>query len=229
MALRKKHQAITRLGPDLLVVQECESKGKLKAHLNGLKYNQIYWYGNNIHKGVALITFNDTVATPKMNYCKDYEYIIPFDISYKGKKINLLCVWAMQHKTDSKKGYVGQVWGAINYYADDLNSPSIIVGDMNSNAIWDTKNRKGNHSDVVIFLKEKKMSSVYHYCNGYPHGEEQHPTLFLLKKENRPYHIDYCFVPNSMLSRQTTITIGEYSEWIRLSDHMPIIVAGLRL
>ena len=229
MAFRKKYREITRLNPDILVIQECENDDKLKAHFDGLEYNQIYWHGNNIHKGIAVISFNDAEVTPKSNHSEEYKYIVPFELRIGNKKINLFCVWAMDHKTESIKRYIGQVWGAVNYYSDDLDEPSILIGDLNSNAIWDTKKRIGNHTDVVNFLRSKRMSSVYHTCNDCRHGEENDPTLFLLKKESKPYHIDYCFVPDSMLSNQTKISIGEYSDWIRLSDHMPIIIDGLKI
>ena len=37
--------------------------------------------------------------------------------------------------------YIGQVWGAINYYKTILQENSILMGDFNSNRIWDGKER----------------------------------------------------------------------------------------
>lgn len=44
------------------------------------------------------------------------------------------------------------------------------------------------------------------------------------KKMKRPYHIDYVFLPEQMLDSTTEFEIGEYSEWIETSDHMPIMI-----
>jgi hypothetical protein len=52
---------------------------------------------------------------------------------------NLIAVWAMNDTKDVRTRYVGQVYSAINRYADLLNMPTIIIGDFNWNAIWDTE------------------------------------------------------------------------------------------
>jgi exodeoxyribonuclease III len=49
-------------------------------------------------------------------------------------------------------------------------------------------------------------------------------------KESKPYHIDYCFIsPDFKISN---VEVGLYEDWIKKSDHMPIIMtlnAGDRL
>ena len=40
----------------------------------------------------------------------------------------------------------------------------------------------------------KDIISLYHTIKSEDHGEEKDPTLYLLKKQTKPYHLDYCFV-----------------------------------
>ena len=61
------------------------------------------------------------------------------------------------------------------------------------------------------------MKSVNHNSKGEKFGDETKATFFLTKKKERNYHIDY------MLSRNSgTLDIGNYEDWIKHSDHMPL-------
>ena len=44
--------------------------------------------------------------------------------------------------------------------------------------------------------------------------------FFIQKKENKSYHIDYIFLKGM---EAKSIDIGLYSDWIELSDHMPLV------
>jgi len=50
--------------------------------------------------------------------------------------------------TDPDGQYIEQVWKAINYY-NLSEAGTILIGDFNSNTIWDRKRREGNRSNVV--------------------------------------------------------------------------------
>jgi endonuclease/exonuclease/phosphatase family metal-dependent hydrolase len=40
--------------------------------------------------------------------------------------------------------------------------------------------------------------------------------------EDRPFHLDYCFVPRRwQLDR---VLVGNYADWASLSDHRPVVV-----
>lgn len=229
MAFRKKFEKVIELKPDVLVLQECENKSKLEQALKTISYNQLIWYGKNPNKGVAVLSFNQAEIKLSKPHNPEFEYIIPVDLKVLKKSIKLFCIWAMPHKTQSNKSYVVQIWAAINYYTKALDEPSILIGDFNSNTIWDKKRRTGNHTDVVNFLAQKKIASLYHQKANEKHGQEKQPTLFLLKKKTKPYHIDYCFASKSLYNDKTKIEIGKYKDWIKLSDHMPIIVDNLSI
>jgi endonuclease/exonuclease/phosphatase family metal-dependent hydrolase len=140
-------------------------------------------------------------------------------------ELHLLAVWAMGHK-DPKLSYVGQLALAITRYREFISAKAtVIVGDFNSNKQWDRKPRVGNHSWVVEALEQQGLVSVYHAWSGEAQGEESAKTLYMYRKRDRVYHIDYCFVPQAWIERLHSFCVGDYPVWSDLSDHMPLLVA----
>ena len=78
-------------------------------------------------------------------------------------------------------------------------------------------------TDSIKLLGEKDIFSAYHRKNDVEFGEEQDPTLFMYRKKDKPYHVDYCFASNYFLDKLVNMEIGKYDDWIEFSDHMPII------
>jgi len=98
----------------------------------------------------------------------------------------------------------------------------ILCGDLNSNTQWDEWDRWWNHSDVVRELADINIHSLYHKFTGEAQGKESTPTLFMHRKLEKPYHIDYAFISKN-LSGQSHIEIGTPDTWLEFSDHMPVI------
>ena len=94
----------------------------------------------------------------------------------------------------------------------------------NSNTIWDKPRREGNHSTVVDKLGSKKIFSTYHKYYNQIQGKEQHPTLYMYRHENKPYHLDYCFASNDFIETLESVAIGSYQDWTLHSDHKPLII-----
>ena len=44
----------------------------------------------------------------------------------------------------------------------------------------------------------------------------------MYRKQEKPYHIDYCFVSADLLDKVTKVEIGTYENWTAHSDHSPI-------
>jgi endonuclease/exonuclease/phosphatase family metal-dependent hydrolase len=150
--------------------------------------------------------------------------IIPIAVTDGQFDFKLFAIWA-NNPTDRDGQYVEQVWKAVHHYSHLLTDTStILVGDFNSNTIWDRKNRAGNHSNVVKLLEGKGIFSTYHLHHHQTQGTEAHPTLYLYRHKDKPYHIDYCFASKDLLDKVISVEIGEFHDWAKYSDHVPVVV-----
>lgn len=223
-AFRKKAEFILPLRPDILVVQECERPDKLKFNAGTPKPRDIFWYSDGGKKGLGLFSYSDCKFELLPNFNPEFRYILPFRLTGYGEVFTFFAIWAMPNKENYEARYIGQVWFAIDYYKDLLDSSTIMIGDFNSNKIWDYKKRVGSHTAVVDKLAELNIHSVYHKHFNVEQGKEEHPTLFLQRKKDKAYHIDYCFVSSAILAKVMKMEIGTYDNWITHSDHSPLII-----
>lgn len=221
-AFRKKAEFILPLQPDILILQECEHPDKLK--FADKRPHAAFWHGDSVHKGIGIFSFSEYKFELLPCFSPTFRHIIPLHVTGNGLPFILFAIWAMDNKEDHKARYIGQIWNAIKYYTELLGGSTILTGDFNSNKIWDYKDRVGTHSDVVAFLGEKGIHSVYHKHFGMEQGKEQHPTFFLQKKEYKPYHLDYCFASTDLLETMKGVEIGKYETWTTHSDHMPLTI-----
>ena len=78
-------------------------------------------------------------------------------------------------------------------------------------------------------LESKGIVSCYHLHHNQIQGKEQHPTYYMYRHKNKPYHIDYCFVSNNFIKQLKSVEIGEYDYWMKHSDHVPVIITFVDL
>ena len=210
--------------PDILIVPECECPEKLSFNTGTQKPKDIVWFGANQNKGLAIFSYSDYKFKVLDNHNDDLKMIIPIAVSNGNFNFNLFAIWA-NNPNDKDGQYVTQVWKAIHHYDTAItNSQTILIGDFNSNTIWDKPRREGNHSTVVKKLEDKGVYSVYHKHFSQAQGKEQHPTLYLYRRRDKPYHIDYCFASLDMIEHLKSVEVGDYDFWIKYSDHVPVIV-----
>lgn len=74
--------------------------------------------------------------------------------------------------------------------------PTVVAGDFNHNSIWDKPLDETCHAYAVADLATFGLSSAYHRARGCAHGAEPEPTFFMGKDPAKPYHLDFCFVPD---------------------------------
>jgi len=226
-AFRKKAQHLAILEPTLVVIQECECPSKLRfpgtAQPPAQRPDDFLWQGDNLDKGVGVFAYGDLRLRLDAGYDPTIRHCIPLCVSGEFE-LNVLAIWAMGHK-EKARSYVGQVYQAVHHYADFIRQrETILLGDLNSNAIWDRERRVSNHSAVVQALVEANLVSVYHEYFGEAHGQEQQDTFFLHRSPHKGYHLDYCFVPNALLARLQSVTVGPFVPWCAYSDHTPLVV-----
>lgn len=223
-AFRKKADIILSRRPDILVVQECEHPDKLVFNSTTQHPNDLLWFGENMNKGLGIFSYSDFKFELLDNYDENIKIITPISVSGGQFDFTLIAIWA-NNRYDPDGQYIEQVWKAVNHYDKLLNDgKTIVTGDFNSNKIWDREHRIGNHSDVVEKLAKKNIFSIYHKLLNQEQGNENHPTFFLQRKKERPYHIDYCFASEELFYKVKNIEIGTYDNWIAHSDHTPLII-----
>jgi exonuclease III len=224
MAFRKKASAILTHKPDILIIPECEHPDRLKFETDTIKPKDILWFGTNQNKGLGIFSYSNFKFKLLDIHKPELRTIIPIAVKGGSFDFNLYAIWA-NNPTDPDGQYITQVWKAIHHYDSLLmNRQTILIGDFNSNKIWDKPRRKGNHSTVVKHLAEKGIYSVYHKHFNQAQGKEQHPTLYMYRRKDKPYHIDYCFASEDFADKLQSVEIGEYDFWIKYSDHVPVIV-----
>ncbi|WP_331077456.1 hypothetical protein [Daejeonella sp.] len=224
MAFRKKADFILAQKPDILIIPECEHPDKLKFNKGTLLPTDIFWYGSNPNKGLGVFSYGDYKFKLLEIHNPGIKNILPLSVKGGQLDFTLFAIWA-NNPQDKEGHYVTQVWKAIHYYDQLLSDKrTILIGDFNSNTIWDRVSREGNHSTVVEKLAAKKIFSTYHKFHDQTQGKEKHPTLFMYRHENKPYHIDYCFASTDLIDKLINVEIGNYADWTQHSDHKPLIV-----
>lgn len=224
LAFRKKAEFILVHHPDILIVQECEHPDYLMFPSGTPIPPDTLWFGRNPHKGFGIFSYTGYRFEALHPHNIDLQTIIPLSVTGGHLDFNLFAKWAY-HPTDPEGRYVEQVYKAIHYYDSLLrNTKTMLVGDYNSNKIWDKKHSKLTHSNIVKLLEDKGILSTYHLFFNQEQGTELHPTLYLYRHKNRPYHIDYCFVSEDMANRINEVEVGDYDYWIKYGDHVPVIV-----
>ncbi len=224
MAFRKKADFILTHKPDILIVPECEHPEKLLFTVGTPKPTDILWFGKNVNKGLGIFSYSSFRFAVLDSHNQDLKMIIPIAVTGGQFDFNLFAIWA-NNPTDRDGHYIEQVWKAVHHYDRLLtNTKTMLVGDFNSNTIWDRKRREGNHSNVVKFLEDKGIFSTYHLHRKQIQGAEEQPTHYLYRHKDKPYHLDYCFVSADLAEKIHSVEIGDYDFWIRYSDHVPVIV-----
>lgn len=225
MAFRKKAANVLKYRPDLLIIPECEHPDKIVFPPPLIAPSSVLWFGSNRNKGLGVFAFGDLTLKLKRIHKPEFRMVVPIDVKSPSASFCLFAVWA-NNPDDPDGQYVEQVWKAINHYRRHLKKiNTILAGDFNSNTIWDRKYRTGNHSHVVHFLRKRGIESVYHLHHRQEQGREQHPTLYMYRHKDKPYHLDYCFVSADLAHRIESVEIGDYEFWSPFSDHVPIITS----
>jgi len=211
---KHKINAILVEKPDLLILQECS-----KEDIATVDCEFKYWVGSNKQKGLAVIGFSKHNYTIDASYNPDIPWFIP--LSILDINLNVLGSWACMK--DKYSEHIITALDAVEYYSSFLsNDKALLIGDLNSNSMWD-KNKVKSHSSLVAKLDKLGLDSIYHELNNEKQGAETKHTFFRSRKAERTYHIDYAFLSKN-LTKKTSLEIGTPDIWLEFSDHLPIIL-----
>jgi exonuclease III len=236
-ALRNKLTEADALQADILVIQECEDPARSTEAYRQWAGNYL-WLGDSKNKGIGVFPKNNHqvsalawsgtfsiagLARPAPSHTwhsDELKYFLPFSIS---NSLSIVAVWTKGSDAQAF-AYIGQLWKYMQIHHCELAQDNVmIVGDFNSNTIWDKPDRWWSHSDVVRELSALKLHSVYHHQTGEPQGQEQQATFYLQRNPRKPYHIDYAFAAANLLPL-CRLEFGVKEQWLGSSDHLPLIL-----
>ena len=212
--LGRKLSDLATLAADIAVVPECPRIEE--------RPGAAVWRGAKPTKGLAVFATGPWRVHRAPAPRGLPRYALPVQVSGP-ESFLLLAVWAMPHPTIP---YVRGMHRAVRACRSLMQAqPTVLLGDFNSNAIWDAEHPADrSHSALVRYLGELGLESAYHRRYQEAQGRETRPTFFLYRHQQRPYHIDYCFLPTHWLGRIRDVTVGDHRAWAAKSDHMPLTV-----
>lgn len=221
-ALRKKFEVLSQLDADIYIIQECENPIESQhPKYNHWAENHL-WTGDSKNKGLGIFA-GEHIKLKKIDWSNTYKdhsvkYFLPCSVD---EEFDLLGVWTHQNNSPNF-GYIGQLWKYLQVNKKNFKT-ILIAGDFNSNTIWDEWDRWWNHSDVVKELKETGIESLYHRFTGEQQGQESQPTLYMYRNIQKPYHIDYMFAAQKLISILRNVEVRRVEKWLQISDHLPLI------
>lgn len=208
---RDKFKQITACHADIYVIQECENPDlcSSKAYLEFSKNS--FWLGVNKNRGIGIFA-KDTIYMEKLNWNSNgLKYFLPVRINHQ---LDILGVWAC-------KPYIEEYYVYQNMNIDKYGLNTMIIGDFNSNKIWDKGHGTRNHSAVVNQLRQIGLESVYHYAYSEAQGEETQKTFYLYRHIDKGFHIDHCFANVSYVKHYSILSD---QTWLNYSDHLPLVL-----
>ena len=211
----KKYEHIESMDADVCIIQECE---KLKEDY--FPNSKFFWTGRIENKGLGVLVKNGS-ASLDPSHNQDLINFLPI----RSDNLKILGVWAYNHRAKKFGDNVsGETIKAIEFYKEwlsDRELPCVFGGDFNNSVIWDKPNNKNNFQNINTHLESLGFTSAYHANTGDELGYEKNATFFHTKNKDKKYHIDYLFLRSI---EYKSLIIGKFSEWIKLSDHIPIIL-----
>jgi len=221
MAAHKKITLLQRLAPDLAILPECASPEVIVAKCPAFTFTDAQWVGQSRHKGLGVFSFGDVRLTRARVYDSRYEVFLPLTVTGP-RRFNLLAVWALNFHAPSER----TMPDALHCYRSFLTRrDTLVAGDFNNSVLWDRPGKRTNFAGIARTLSALGLASAYHTVTGEPFGHERQATLWFLKRPHQTYHIDYCFVPTTWVFRSLSVMVGYHEEWLRHSDHAPLLVS----
>jgi endonuclease/exonuclease/phosphatase (EEP) superfamily protein YafD len=199
---------IETLSPDVLIVQEardpeapawCEVRPNLGIAVHG---------GNGVEFEPVLELANDAALLVR---ARRQEFSIP-----------VLAIWALPSPT-----YADAVLRSLTTAMEALPGEDLIIaGDFNLSPAVANRRDSTRAQQVFAEFSARGYKSAYHSHRACAFGSEPDATHFFRRDPERPFHIDYCFVPQAW--ERVAVSIPSDGPIVALSDHRPLVVTVAR-
>lgn len=214
--LASNWDAIEQLGVDVLSLQECGPETEEEAIERGGW--GAYWQRGRYEKGVAALARSPYRLEVRE---RSEPCLVSAIVSGPhGSRLRFVGFWAMTPTPGGADTYPQQATWLIEQLPDD-GIPTVVAGDFN--ASW----RNRHHLRNVESLAERGLVSAYHSFFDVPHDvAPPQPTSYFQWNRERPYHMDFVFVPDTWVIRSVEVgTFEDYPAARGLSDHVPVTVS----
>lgn len=215
LTLQRKLPALLALDPTVAIVQECERDLQVP---DGYTY---LWRGVNPKKGLGVLA-RDVAAHVAPEASDQWAFFLP--VVLPTLNLRLLAVWAFNHRAakfiPSRTGMALPVINSLSPWLTE--GRSLVAGDFNNNAGWDTLRGKNNFSEIHSRLEQLGLKSSYHSARSEAIRTESTMTHFFQKNVARGFHIDYCYVHRSLKIEE--VSLPAFEAWLIMSDHIPLVV-----
>jgi endonuclease/exonuclease/phosphatase family metal-dependent hydrolase len=210
----KKAALLDVLRADVAVLQEC-ARPQTESET-------LLWFGDNPRQGLAVVA-RGAYRLRRVRRARSVpKYVMPVEV-LGPRSFLLFAVWT---KTGQEHCYVEAAVRAVYLYRNLIASgPTVLMGDVNSNVIWDHQHPVDRcHTALVNQLSDLGLTSAYHAFFDEAHGKETRTTYYFHWKETKPYHLDYCFIPKDWVPALRKVCVEPYEPWKAHSDHRPLTV-----
>ena len=195
------------LRADLVALQECRHPAGEDA--------SIIWRGADPLQGVAVVSTSPAVPVEAIEIPSLHPTVVPVVVQ-AAQPFLFVGVW-------THPPYNEVAWEAMTACvaaADGM--PVVAAGDFNS-----SPRVVGQERESPRFLQQMQdelgLVSAYHHVHGESPGAETRATHYHQWNESKPFHLDYCFVPETWLGHLASVEVGSFAAWPQ-SDHRPLTV-----
>ncbi|PIO83429.1 hypothetical protein BSQ39_07595 [Loigolactobacillus backii] len=178
-ALRKKLAVVLRTPADLYIIAEAERSAPWSELLSGYDSQYVNEYGDK--KGILIFS---KIAPFKLLDWPTHRIHYAIPILFEGQLV--IGVWI-------KGNYVEDLYTYLDCHFKQLDAETLIVGDFNSNVIWDKSHYPRSHTELNQLLAQKGLTSYYHQKYAEKFGQETRATFYLWHHRDRPFYIDYVY------------------------------------
>ena len=222
-SLKNQLRPLARLAPDIVFIQEwLPASAKAPADKPAGKPADQKFVARDVRprKGVGLCAMNNRVALKEITH------------------ESLANHAAVAAEVSGPMEFIAAgLWARGPHYVDDVlrflksnselfrSAPTVVMGDLNTGSkLGKGRRRTHRNGEVVSAFADLGMVSAYHAFHGCAHGEEPHATYRHLFRRRQPWHIDFCFIPESWRAAVTDVQVIDSRAWAKRSDHSPVQV-----
>jgi len=208
----KKLAALGTLSPDVAVISEALQPTQ--------ESSQVLWFPSNASRLGIQVRAYGRYRLRRLPAADLPNCVVPVHVTGPAP-FDLLAVW-----TWPAPSYIKAFLNGLDAYSSLLPSgATVVAGDFNGNPVFDKPGHRLKWSAGFSKLHDAGLVSAYHHVHHVRYGAERDATHHFLRKAERPFHIDFCFVPQRWTKGPFQAQIVHGQDWRLLSDHFPLVVS----